>query len=143
MKIIYRALYILIALAALAIGGLIYLYAFDGDPPVVFTGDPGATDKAVYHVGDTVRVHREVCQANNIDGTLHWVLVGTKHVYPLPDSARPHTPGCKSVDVSAFVVAPTMESDVYYIDARIDFDVNPIRTRTVAWRSQEFEIVVP
>ena len=131
----------------LSIGVVVYavwLVAFDNNPPITFYNDPGAPDRAVYTVGDSVRIHREVCQPDNhIDGVLHWVVVGTKHVYPLPDSPRPATPGCKQVDVLAFVVPPTLEPDTYYIDARIEFDVNLLAKRVVGWRSQTFEIIAP
>ena len=140
----FRAFYCLLANTLLGLSAaiiyIVWLMVFDGNPPITFYNDPGTTDQAVYSAGDTVKVHREVCQYNQIDGTLHMFLVGRKHIYPLPDVNRPYREGCVSVEFPALVIAPTVEADFYYIDARIDFVVNRLATRTVKWRSTLFEV---
>ena len=127
--------------AFLSLAFIVYLLRFDGEPPFVFTGDPGPTNQPVYIPGETVKVQRSVCQDNDYDGVLHTIVVGEHNILPLPDMARPHRRGCVTVEFPAFVVPRDMPPDTYYIDARIDVRVNPIAVRTVAWQSQPFKVI--
>ena len=129
-----------LALAGGMMAFAVYLAVFQYNPPITFFDDPGATDKAVYHVGDVVRVHRSVCQFNKLDGVLHLILVGRHDIYPLPDVNRPYREGCVQVDFPALTIPPTLKPDTYYIDARIDIVVNRLATRSVPWRSQLFVV---
>ena len=127
--------------ATVALVFIVYLLRFDGDPPFVFTGDPGPTNQPVYIPGETVKVLRSVCQWNDYDGVLHMIVVGEHHILALPDVNRPHRRGCVTVEFPAFVVPRDMPPDTYYIDARIEVKVNPIAVRTVAWQSQTFKVI--
>lgn len=105
--------------------GLLYLlwfYNIDGvymNPPITFKHDPLniKTEKEVYKVGETIRIHVNFCKRRSGLGETRWSIIGGKIIY-LPSN------GLKELPVGCY---PKGQSTTTLVDVvKIPLDYSPI-----------------
>ena len=97
-------------------------------------------DKPIYRAWDRIIYTITYCKKTNIKAIVYRSLVnGTVTTYtPIEwDFAI----GCKTIHKADLVIPEYTEEDTYHLEAILEYQLNPIRTEIVHWRSVNFKVI--
>ena len=144
--------------STLIIGGLLiiaYLLFIDGSNPLriedtvngevatvepMFDGGGNFVNKTTFKTGEPVAVGVTYCKNRNVPATIHARFVDTA-IIDMPDAQSNVPSGCGKVIIDDFRVPKLLPTGKYYLKLEIEYQVNPLRTVRVPFRTVDFQII--
>ena len=97
--------------------------------------------KTVY-AGEAMKYEIDFCSYSNTPATLSRRLVNGV-IFTLPTITTFPDKGCRKDVVATTVIPETLPQGMYYLEVTAIHKVNPLRTITVTWRTEEFHVIRP
>ena len=101
---------------------------------------PLKVQNAVIYPGKPIEYELNYCKYTSLSSVVRRTMVDGQ-VITLLDTPGRLPKGCHKALVKTAVVPETINPGRYYLDVLIDYRVNPIRTETVHYRTEYFEVV--
>lgn len=128
-------------IAIIAAGGLIvnWLY-FQDNPPLVVNNEPLplVLDRETYAPGDRIIFGLDFCRRSTgaIHLTRRWID-GIMYIEP-EESITGGNRECAKRNI--FATVPDIPPGIYHLEYHVSYEVNPLATRLVTFRTVDFEI---
>lgn len=133
-------IYLYTCLTIIVGGFVIFLYWLFWPVNVIKLTGPVTTDKTSYHPGDRISYTISYCKYIDLGAVVVRSLVnGTRTNFTTQNSDIPM--GCHTTKLSDLIIPDYLDSDKYHLEANITYQVNPIRTVQINWRSNDFKII--
>jgi hypothetical protein len=139
--------YILLFLIVWVVFGtaiIIYYQQIDGtwNPPITFKVDVNKlkTDKAVYHVGDTVSVYFSFCRHRPFSATTQWRLINDIEI-PFAPSSFILPVECLDKYVTVGTIPPSVVLGMHHLEGTTGAEINPLRVKYYNYKTADFNIV--
>lgn len=101
---------------------------------------PIAVSNPVLHPGDAIKYELNYCKYTDIPSTVRRTMIDGQVITLVATQGRLPS-GCHKTEVSTGIVPDTINPGHYYLDVLIDYQVNPIRTETIHYRTQYFQVI--
>lgn len=136
-----------IILFCMSFGFLFYDIFLNGivNPILSYRSDPMAlnTDKAAYHLGDSIKVEVNVCKNRDVSAEVHWSLVDSIIVdYPVHSSDK--KPRCVDAWTEIGSVPKSLEisdGESVHVEGTVAYHLNDFNTRIYRLQSKPFKII--
>lgn len=136
---IWEHIYLYTCVGIIAVGVSVVFFWWIMPEKVMTIESPVKVDKETYRPGERITYTLSYCKKKAITATVYRTLVnGTKISFTEMQSDL--TPGCREVKASDLIVPEYVDGDKYHLEGVGIFQVNPIKTYEVRWRSQDFFI---
>lgn len=135
-----KHIYLYICLTIITSGSLLigYWSLFPGE--IIEFNKQVTVDKKEYRPGDRIVYDLSYCKKVNMTGTVYRSLLnGTRTSFTPMTNSLPV--GCRQVKVNDLVIPEYSDEGLYHLEATVEYKVNPIRTFTASWKSEEFKII--
>lgn len=129
----------------------VYWYFIDGvyiGKPIIAYNDPHniQVDKERYTEGDEIKIASAFCKTRNVSGVTQWVLIDTIMRFYPPNDPTNLPIGCYGVTDGkwngtfshAVYLPPGLPNDLYYLVGTRVIQINPIKSITLEYQTEEF-----
>jgi len=119
----------------------VYFNAIDGNPPVRFYNIPFPVDKQIYKRGEEIKMYLDVCKYEPVPAT-SYIQFSNYYLHHLsPITLKGIETGCAKLWSSPIKIPYNLETGTWKLQGANEYRVNFLRTRSVSWETQEFEVV--
>jgi hypothetical protein len=102
-------------------------------------GAPLPVVNSVVHPGEAIKYELNYCKYTDKPSVVRRTMIDGQ-VITLVDSPGRLPTGCHKATVKTAIVPETINPGNYYLDVSVDYKVNPIRTQTIHYRTQYFQV---
>lgn len=127
-----------VIILAIAVLGLIFYWSNQASP-LIIQNNPNPVQPTTVLSERYVTLSTKYCKSSNIKGIVHPSLVSDKTVLPLPAFEEKQPKGCATISFPYPVPLQTVK-DTYHYHFVDTYQINPIKTVTTIWDSQDIII---
>lgn len=123
---------------------LYFLFLLAHEPRILEIESPMPVDKKVYKIGDTIYYTQKYCKYKNLKVIDSQRTLTDGYSFSLPELKPAILPlGCGKTTIDAPIVLPEGVSldENFRIIITLTYQVNPFKTKTLQFYSEEFKIV--
>jgi hypothetical protein len=141
----------IINLIVTVVGFLIFGYMFYLDGDLVNKAveyeqfEELQVEKEVYSPGEVVRLYNKFCKYRDAEVAVSWALIDTI-VRFYPEKVTTGRTGCYGYEGRAFeavTIPPDVFDGTYHLEATVRVKINPVKTITYNFSTEEFQIINP
>lgn len=136
------AKFMYVALAVAAGGILLGLYWYLQNPtPFTLNKYPVPIKNEPVYTDGVAKLEFDYCKHIDVrNGIIERSFVSSKTEIDNPDVIDPTSKGCYKLE-AVVPVPPQARPDTYYIQYRVTYKINPLKTVTQEFRSQNFKVI--
>ena len=139
-SLVYYYVYGTLALTAIMMAMIAYWLFRPVTVLVVKNPQAVKVDKQVYQAGDRLIYSLDYCKHEAIPGTISRALVdGIRISYVAFYNNLPK--GCGVTNNADLVIPEFVGTGTYHIEATATYRINPLKTVSTTWRSEDFQVV--